>query len=379
MIGALSCLSRTRNCLKLILTSVEERNRFNESTDGMWREVYVDGVLKTSVQNDAIINIWDRKPTFSFYPEPGKGDYCGATTSITIPQGYRFPSFEYVVNGTGEVRAYVLKESITFELHDGKWYKEGEYVEPTITNTEVTGVRTEAFNFPSEKYTWIHFDLSNFVGPSSFVTLDSSHWSVPSACNQDTHILINDQNVTFQKYAFGYSYMGNSSTYSLRIGSYNPYDISYINITKVTFKAGLKIPAYNYAYLDMDPAFYVVEHDISFYLYNSEKSVTEYMLNGCVLGHFGSEEFASSINTLRDEIKAIDVLNYREKDRTSISTKLEEILLNLANLFLATLATYLAVILSGFGDNSSKMLSRSTMLLPLAISSKILSLLLPSC
>ena len=297
----------------------EMATRLNNSTSGNWGKLIIDDKEISQAAGVAIINVWGRQPSIAFYAVTGAGNYTNYST-ITIPKGYTFPSYEYVVNGEGEVRAYVVKEDIKFELHEGKWYKEGEYVEPTYIDVTVEAVYTEAYQTLSESYTWVHFVLSSLDGTTAFTCLDEQHWDEPTSCNQNSHVLVNDTEQSYQTYAYGYGWKGNSHTYSIRLANHIAESMD-----KITFKEGLRIPSYNYVINGGETTYYKVKEEISFYLYNLEKSPIDYDTNKNMVGYYGGEVFASTMNTLKDRLASINKDNYRSKDQESITAKIDEI------------------------------------------------------
>lgn len=306
----------------------ERFNRLSTSTQNVWRDVLVDDSPVHCTFDEAIINVWNRKPSFAFYLKNNSGHFV-PTTSITIPAGFTFPSYEYCYNGNVEARVYVVKTAVKFELHDGLFYKEGTYVEPQYINTSIKTIQTEAQwvnkGLPNEeKYTWIHMYVNGFDGIENWMNPGQNYFAFLKSFNQNTHVLVNGAQVSFQDYAFAYGHFQDSHYYSIRLTGYFPNDIN-----NITIKSGYQLPSYEYAMNDDDPIIYQTTSDITFYPYYEDYANDVY--STCVT-YFGGQEFANAINSAETLINSVDNTIYRQQEQQRLLAKQTEALAELHKL-----------------------------------------------
>ncbi len=87
---------------------------------------------------DAIINVWGRTGTLSFYVSGGIANY----SQVTFKKGCEIPSYEQI--NSGAAFNYELIEDVTFIKQDGVWVRQSEAME--LPEDSITDVKYESFN-----------------------------------------------------------------------------------------------------------------------------------------------------------------------------------------------------------------------------------------
>lgn len=109
---------------------------------------------------------------------------------ITIESGAQFPSYEYVINGSGN-NAYVLQQEVTYKMISGSWVKQEAWTEHEV---KVLGAKF-TLGSAANHYTYLNLTLSSYDYAGG--EFEDSTWTKMTTEFAVGNILLNGSEIQF--------------------------------------------------------------------------------------------------------------------------------------------------------------------------------------